>query len=319
MSCRATRAIRRTFHKNLGRLQPTAEVYHRSLTQADKADIAQTHSHAWIRVMLAAPLLSVLSLSYLGKFVWTAWGQDPCFLCIFPVPWQGGIDGWMLFGVMERNRQTRRMYSNMHWWHSVWIKRELDLPVEFGSTEERMLLHPASLAKHIAHRNLNLAWVFCVCLLCVWVCSRIEVCVVQQMFWTCSSIFGLLMPRIHSQRSYLDLIYLAFVCIFTFAWALLLTCGGRTKAGKVSAFLRPDHVAWLDIFVVDINSWWVSKVQRRQLTIHSWSLWSSFQVDCFPYIRMMKEFEGCVWDLCPFNFNCWCSPRWRRRKPLWCW
>lgn len=155
--------------------------------------------------MLAAPLLSVLSLSYLGKFVWTAWGQDPCFLCIFPVPWQGGIDGWMLFGVMERNRQTRRMYSNMHWWHSVWINRELDLPVEFGSTEERMLLHPASLAKHIAHRNLNLAWVVCVCLLCVWVCSRIEVCVVQQMFWTCSSTFGLLMPRIHSQRSYLDL------------------------------------------------------------------------------------------------------------------
>lgn len=167
------------FPQELGRLQPTAEVYHRSLTQADKADIAQTHSHAWIRVMLAAPLLSVLSLSYLGKFVWTAWGQDPCFLCIFPVPWQGGIDGWMLLGVMQRNRQTRRMYSNMHWWHSVWINRELDLLVEFGSTEERMLLHPASLAKHIAHRNLNLPWVFHVCVLCVWLCSRIEVCVVQ--------------------------------------------------------------------------------------------------------------------------------------------
>jgi len=57
------------FPQELGRLQPTAEVYHRSLTQADKADIAQTHSHAWIRVMLAAPLLSMLSLSYLGKFV----------------------------------------------------------------------------------------------------------------------------------------------------------------------------------------------------------------------------------------------------------
>lgn len=105
------------------------------------------------------------------------------------------------------------MYSNMHWWHSVWINRELDLLVEFGSTEERMLLHPASLAKHIAHRNL-ICLEFFMCVYCAYGC----VCVLRSvwcnkwfqmhsvgMFWTCSSTFGLLMPRIHGQRSYLDL------------------------------------------------------------------------------------------------------------------